>query len=168
MKLFDKYIKTATYGATYTQRFKRILFLFCLFVWTLGAVWLYEPTKGGVIGLKDYYEEKSYIEGMKSVYDRYDRAKFCLKEMHPNDTLTKAELDMVSDKNKPLPAWLEEKVDRREKESEVIYRNRLDKLKQNLWGLLAIPAYIVIFFVLPWLLIRLIFWIKTADNAKRI
>ena len=53
-------------------------------------------------------------------------------------------------------------------ENDYIFIEKFEMAKGKLWGLTAIPVYILFFYVLPWLLLRLIFWIKTADNVKKI
>jgi hypothetical protein len=46
------------------------------------------------------------------------------------------------------------------------YESEKRKAKGEMLQLLAIPAYLIIFFILPWVITRLVFWIIDADKVK--
>jgi len=168
MKLFDKYFKTATFGRTYTQRFRRVLLIVCLIVWGAGLVWIYEPTKNGVTAIFDYFQEKENIKNRKATLDKHELAKKYLYQQNPNDTLTQEMFDIVTNKDKPLPEWLDKEVTKFASQTDDTETDGLQRAKDEMWGLTAIPTYLFLFFILPWLLLRLFFWIKTADNVTKV
>jgi hypothetical protein len=40
--------------------------------------------------------------------------------------------------------------------------------KEKMFSFVYVPIILILFFLLPWLVVRLIFWIRTADNTLRI
>lgn len=168
MKIFDRYIKTATYGATYTQRLKRVLLLVCIIIWGLGLVWIYEPTVNGFKAISEYFDAKENIKNRRQSLDKHELAMQYLHQQNPYDTLSAEMFEIVTNKDKPLPDWLDKEVTAYANQSDGTETRELETAKSSMWGLTAIPIYLVLFFLVPWLLIRLIFWIKTADNVKRV
>lgn len=139
----------------------------CIIIWAIGLVWVYKPTVNGFQAIFEYFQANENIKNSQNL-DKYELAMQYLHQENPNRPLSAEMFEIVTNKEKPLPDWLEQRSTAYANLREGIQTDKLDRAKWNLWGLTAFPTYLVLFFLVPWLLLRLIFWIKTADNVKKI
>lgn len=169
--LIAKFIKGATNGRVVTIRTRRVLTLILIPVWLLGLLFtipiFYEGCKAANayldaktdrgIRYQDLPEDYSVGHEMrKSMRERF------LRNSHPADTLTAQEWNIIEGKE-PEPDWLKEQL---ESYTPPVDQAAIEDAKVNMLNLLALPLYGLLLFVIPWIVLRLIYWIVDADKAK--
>lgn len=85
-----------------------------------------------------------------------------MRNSHPQDTLTAEEWNIIDGKE-PVPDWLKEQL---ESYTPPANQAAIDDAKAGKFNLLALPLYMLIFFGLPWIVLRIIYWVVDADKAK--
>ena len=109
------------------------------------------------IRYQDLLEDYSVGHEMrKSMRERF------LRNSHPEDTLTEEEWNIIEGKY-PVPDWLKEQL---ESHTPPVNQAVIEDAKAGMFNLLALPLYVLIFFSLPWIVLRLIYWIVDTDKAK--
>lgn len=138
-----RFIKSATNGKTISVRARRILTLIMIPLWLLGLVWCVTLCYDGTKAIFTYYKLKDEASSDMGEYIKRgleDQQRIARKMYHnPYLTLTYKPPD---------------------------YEYEMKQAKEDILQLLAFPIYVLIFFVTPWIITRLVFWVIDADNAK--
>ena len=169
--LIAKFIKSATNGRVVTIRTRRVLTLILIPVWLLGLFFTIPIFYEGCKAANAYLDAKTdrgirYQDLPEDYYVGHEmhksmRERF-LRNSHPEDTLTAEEWNIIEGKE-PEPDWLKEQL---ESYTPPVNQAAIDDAKAGMFNLLALPLYVLIFFALPWIVLRLIFWVIDADKAK--
>jgi hypothetical protein len=141
-RLVAKFIKSATNGRTVSVRKRRILTLIAIPIWLLGFACCATCSYNGVKAIFTYYEAK---KNYSPEFDKYMEED--IKKMEP-----------LAQKTYHNP-YLKLRYVPKDYESE------MRRAKREMFQLLAIPVYLIVFFILPWVITRLVFWIVDADKV---
>lgn len=151
-RVVDKYVKSATGGLNYTDRVKKILsiiiipiWLFCLSICVLSAI-------DGIEGIQNIKIAKRLLSDVPTL--EKNREIRNLKDGETTRELLPINLGLYKklgiDNPDPTEAGMPDLA--------------ISKQKDKIYSLLLIPLYLGIFIVLPWIILRIFFWIKHADN----
>lgn len=162
--LVARFIKSATNGRTVSIRTRRVFTLILVPIWLLGLAWSAPFFYDGCKSIIEYFEIRrnsripyEYLsEGTRKVMIR-DAIR---SESSIADTLDYTTWEIIEGREQ-TPQWVIDKINR------MSYRqDELDEAKSRMLGMLSLPFYIGVFFVMPWVILRLIFWIVDADKGN--
>ena len=155
--LVDKFLKSATFGQKYTERTKRILTIVIIPIWFFGLTLCVINCIDGINGIQNYriaeglLQDIPNLEKNSAIVSRQDNRE-STRMLFPINTELYQKLG-VSD---PQP-W------------DTYLPNRAMSIqKDKIYSLVNIPIILCYFLLIPWLLLRLFYWIKKADNGTKI
>jgi hypothetical protein len=141
--LVARYITSATKGRKTSIKTRRIITLILIPIWLLGLVWGVTLSYKGAKAIFTYYEAKNNQspELDKQLQEDVKKMEPLAQRMYHNPYLTLS----YAPKD---------------------YESEMGKAKGEMFQLLALPTYFLLFFALPWVITRLVFWIVDAEKAK--
>jgi uncharacterized membrane protein len=155
--LVDKFLKSATFGEKYTERTKRLLTIIIIPVWLFGLILCVVSCIDGINGIQNYkiaeglLQDIPNLEKNSEIVSRHDNRE-SIHTLFPINIGLYQKLGV----NDPQ-AW----------DTYLPYR-AMSIQKDKIYSLVNIPGILFAFILAPWLLLRLFYWIKKADNGAKI
>lgn len=155
--LVDKFLKSATFEQKYTERIKRILTLIVFSIWLLAFTLIILVTIEGFKGAFYYSDAQKLLKDLPLLEKNR-------KEYLGPQSLGGTQQFQGVDKQ----AYKRVGIENVEFWDDTAPLRAISLQEDRMQSFFIIPIIFTVFYIIPWLLLRLFFWIKKADNDTRV